>query len=558
MRRVPENGLGGLSATIRSISARIVRLLLSHDTTTSGTDRTPDPRIQGVSFLSPHPTEQDSRGRLLLAPGVGCDAASIAALQEALTPLGAVAVLVQCAHSPEEAATAHDTPADAVAGSGTAPRTATGAVPVFGLPSGDDWGYIAAAAHAQLRPEAVDYVASARTGDLFGAANSLASIAGGAVSFVDTSGQITAYSTHKDQPIDEVRRASTLSLREIGPISADSDHREVARSAGAMFLAGLPGQYDRVACAVRYGGELLGSVWVVQVDPAGAPATVELLDAVIPALSQHFLRARNDAIGGAQHRRAQVLAILENSNDAHTAYAQLGLPPRQEKTVVTFGVHDQSSTYTKYGLTRLLHLVVGNASTAFAFSECVLLGNRVVAVIAGSSDEHIRSFAQNVCRADATIAAGIGTRVSTEAALPQSYREAELTVSALLAAGGDGPGPHAQLSTFREARDTIALHHIAASLNDLPFSSGDAYSEILAHDSAHGTELTPTLRTFLDLGGNVREAATALHIHQNTLRYRIATITDTLGIALDDPATRLWLWLRLTSAALTEGPAISR
>ncbi len=37
-----------------------------------------------------------------------------------------------------------------------------------------------------------------------------------------------------------------------------------------------------------------------------------------------------------------------------------------------------------------------------------------------------------------------------------------------------------------------------------------------------------------------------MHVHPNTVRYRIETIRTELGIDLDQPAVRLWLWLRLS------------
>ncbi|MBC8092791.1 MAG: helix-turn-helix domain-containing protein, partial [Pseudonocardia sp.] len=58
-----------------------------------------------------------------------------------------------------------------------------------------------------------------------------------------------------------------------------------------------------------------------------------------------------------------------------------------------------------------------------------------------------------------------------------------------------------------------------------------------------------TLRAWLDAHGDVTATAAALHVHPQTVRYRLAQLRDTFGDALDDPTTRLEL-----AVALHAGP----
>jgi hypothetical protein len=62
-----------------------------------------------------------------------------------------------------------------------------------------------------------------------------------------------------------------------------------------------------------------------------------------------------------------------------------------------------------------------------------------------------------------------------------------------------------------------------------------------------------TLRAWLDAHGDVTATAAALHVHPQTVRYRLASLRETFGEALDDPAARLELAL-----ALRSGPARDR
>ena len=50
---------------------------------------------------------------------------------------------------------------------------------------------------------------------------------------------------------------------------------------------------------------------------------------------------------------------------------------------------------------------------------------------------------------------------------------------------------------------------------------------------------------WLDAFGEARTAATVLFVHENTLRYRVRTISERFDIDLGDPHVRLVTWLEL-------------
>ncbi|MBI4787033.1 MAG: PucR family transcriptional regulator ligand-binding domain-containing protein [Chloroflexi bacterium] len=67
----------------------------------------------------------------------------------------------------------------------------------------------------------------------------------------------------------------------------------------------------------------------------------------------------------------------------------------------------------------------------------------------------------------------------------------------------------------------------------------DTIGTVLAYDKQNGTQLTETLRVFLEQNQNLAQAAKVLNIHYNTLRYRLDRIRELLGDALDHPHQRL-------------------
>ena len=73
---------------------------------------------------------------------------------------------------------------------------------------------------------------------------------------------------------------------------------------------------------------------------------------------------------------------------------------------------------------------------------------------------------------------------------------------------------------------------------------------VIGYDEARGTPLLHTLEAYLRRHGNLLQAARDLHIHQNTLRYRLARITEMLEVDLRDEDERLDLLLALRVLAL--------
>jgi DNA-binding PucR family transcriptional regulator len=59
------------------------------------------------------------------------------------------------------------------------------------------------------------------------------------------------------------------------------------------------------------------------------------------------------------------------------------------------------------------------------------------------------------------------------------------------------------------------------------------------------SRLLETLAAWLDAHGEARPAAERLHVHVQTVRYRLERLRDLFGDALDDPARRLELALAL-------------
>ena len=69
--------------------------------------------------------------------------------------------------------------------------------------------------------------------------------------------------------------------------------------------------------------------------------------------------------------------------------------------------------------------------------------------------------------------------------------------------------------------------------------------KLISHDDNKNSELVQTLDAFFACHGNLSQTATRLHIHRNTLTYRLEQIANITQLDLDDPDARFSLQLAL-------------
>jgi hypothetical protein len=69
-----------------------------------------------------------------------------------------------------------------------------------------------------------------------------------------------------------------------------------------------------------------------------------------------------------------------------------------------------------------------------------------------------------------------------------------------------------------------------------------------------GPEILQTVRAYFDHQANIEQAADALHVHPNTVRYRLKRLEELSGARLRDPLTALEVWWAVATAIAGRGP----
>jgi purine catabolism regulator len=170
----------------------------------------------------------------------------------------------------------------------------------------------------------------------------------------------------------------------------------------------------------------------------------------------------------------------------------------------------------------------------------------VCALIAGDVDtgDRVRLVAQAL-RADCAAATrgevivGVGRPRKGAPGVRLSHREAEhaLRISARLQA------PRA-VAAFAD----LGLHRLLVAMTqhtELEDFYRQTAGALIAYDERTGAGLMETLDAYFVCHGSPTDTAKRLHLHRNTVLYRLRRIEELGGLRLDDPATRLNLHLCL-------------
>jgi purine catabolism regulator len=84
---------------------------------------------------------------------------------------------------------------------------------------------------------------------------------------------------------------------------------------------------------------------------------------------------------------------------------------------------------------------------------------------------------------------------------------------------------------------------------DLQALAAEVLGSVLRYDATHAGDLVPSVRVWLEHDRHTERAACALHIHPNTLRYRLQRFEQISGRSLSSTASLAEVWLALRATA---------
>lgn len=141
---------------------------------------------------------------------------------------------------------------------------------------------------------------------------------------------------------------------------------------------------------------------------------------------------------------------------------------------------------------------------------------------------------------------GIGQIARTIQAIPQAWREAQQALEIGRRLFGEG-----KLHSFARLGIYRLLFPLYGEQTLMDFYQ-ETLGPLLDADNRGNQALLETLEGFFRCNGNLSETARVMHLHRNSLLYRLSRIEELLGRSLEDAELRLSLQIALKIRVLLE------
>ncbi|MDT0302246.1 PucR family transcriptional regulator [Streptomonospora wellingtoniae] len=424
-------------------------------------------------------------------------------------------------------------------------------------------------------------------GDLYSLAQTISALTGGLVTIEDAASRVLAHSSGEEA--DELRRLSVLGrrgpeqylalLREWGVFSRLRAGEEVVRIDEHPQL----GIRRRLAVGIHAGSQPLGTIWVQEGAHSLAEDAEQALLGAARMTALHLVRHRTEATVGLRLRDDLLASLLEGRIEAAALADTIEVNTDRPALVVAFAISPSGApgaggraepargggtdrSGRELNRRRLVDLITVHTAAYRRTSLVTAVGGRIYVLMpdlargGGSSgsgnadsaaDSSRRSAESSVlaltrktveaARATLGVAVqgAVGSAVNSLGAIPDSRAEADRILDAM------GRDLAMDVATMSDVRTRVLISETLAYLRGTPALRDPRVSALADHDAAQGSDLVVSLLAYLEEFGDVRTAAARLHIHPNTLRYRVRRAESVSGIDLSDPTQRLFTHLQL-------------
>lgn len=441
---------------------------------------------------------------------------------------------------------------------------ATSGVILLSLTPGAAWAQVTALLRHIVSEDDVwagstETLAGMSAGDLFSLANAVSALVDAPVTIEDVSSRVVAFSGNQDEADDP--RVQTVLGRQVPErflrmLEERGVFAELYHSDKPIYVE-LPGvALPRLAIAVRAGDDTLGSMWAAVPGPPTPEREQAFADSA-KLVALHLLRQRAGADVERRLRAELVATVLEGRAGAFEAGRRLQIAS-SAAVVLALGILDSEDNLpaarSEADQHRIadalgLHLAAIHPRSASALIGGVAYG--ILPVPAGLEDADTRAERVAAEFLDRTgdrlrCAVGIGRIATGVTEFAQSRVDADRALRVIRS--GHAALPIARISEVYATALLLELSDLIAAEAAPPHGP---LSQLLKYDEEHHTQLVPSLRAWLDAFGDVNAAASAVHVHPSTFRYRLRRVVEIAGLDLDDAEQRFAAMLQLRLLAAT-------
>ncbi|MEK4030062.1 helix-turn-helix domain-containing protein [Pseudobacillus sp. FSL P4-0506] len=379
------------------------------------------------------------------------------------------------------------------------------------------------------------------------------------ITIEDDNHRIIAYSRHEDE-VDPVRIATIMrrrvpenvinSLWKVGAIPKLFETEEPV----TVPRIDQVGIRERVAISVRKNKEVVGFIWAHPRKPFNEEKIMILKEAAKAVKNQLIQRQKQKTETEKNYEELfwklltghfTRLRDLEQVNERYN----LVLKGALAVVILDFlqPISQPVERQTSYLVETMQQLPI--IARTFDNGQLILL----VRLPEKETEQAIGDFTNNLInkikeRQQITgIIAASGSVTNNPLELARSYQEAlyVLKVKQQFSLAAASIFSYDKLGVFQFIEDLAAIRKQSGYTNP-------AIEKLSQYDRDHHANLQETIFVFLHHDGNMNDAAKALHIHANTLAYRLKRISEIAGINLKDANQKITLYLDLLIKQLEE------
>ncbi len=453
----------------------------------------------------------------------------------------------------------------------TTPTTRT---PVLALVRGTSWAQVASMITYSIGREITakvgrEYEGEEDGGDLFTLANGIAALLNSPITIEDLHSRILAYSEDQRQT-DRARQESVLerrinpeivaALKKAGIYDEVYSSNRPVRIADPEMIRDLGLKSGRVAMRIQAEGEVLGSIWALTDGSLNAEREQALIDVTRP-VALHLLRARSGGRGAARSRLKLLSALLAGGEKSRDAARRIGLFSSRS-CVIAMAVDstplDRATAETE--LHRIGSAFALHMSMISPQSISAVMGSKLFALVplhnAEGGTERAVEVVGDFMRRIGTrsrLHVGVSGMVTDPVRFAAARDDAERTLRAVRArAADDRRGP---IGAFHDVQPEVLVQQLVDTISVEDWRLEGPLARVQEYDLRHESPFLQTLRVWLDSFGDVAVAAKQLHVHPNTLRYRVRRLVEITETDLADPEVRFGLMLQLRVFDVQREPA---
>jgi len=391
-------------------------------------------------------------------------------------------------------------------------------------------------------------------GDLMEFADRISSVLGCPITIEDGNHRLLAYSTHEDTT-DQARISTIIGRRVpekvINSLWKDGIIPALLKDDTPIKIMAIHevGLGNRAAVSIRKNNEILGFIWALE---ANKPFNEEALDFLQFAakeaknqLQQLQLKKKRTEASQQEFLWRLITGHYQDEAEITANFKKLSLSTPQNFAIIVFefpqDITRESERYISYMLTTSQKI----KTFLFTFDQnklIILTGTERTndASLSSSSYEFIPFFISEMRKRFGVepILGASGHCYQQIENVMLSYEEALYTLKLkqifLL-----------ELASVLHYEELGIFQLLEKLSNKNDYLPHPCIRKLQEYDEKHQTSLLHTLTVYLEMDGNPNDASKQLHIHVNTLTYRLKRITEIGHVRLKDPLQKMSIFLDL-------------